>query len=370
MKEINTQLEFRSVSEDAFAKTLHKRVSTYLKENGIPRRGNVGLVAKTIVLTGCYIGLYGTLVFSSWIPEGVSWFAWAAMGILLGLIGMNVLHDKVHGSYTNHRIGRFLLEIPIFLIGAESKIWEIEHNHIHHHFTNIDGIDQDISPRFFFRFSPHQKWHWFHRMQAFYAPFLYGLLLFEWLSIKDFIKVRTYLKEGYLSQRQARLLTITIALKKSLFHVIFLLIPLLFGMVWYIVVLKYLLMLTVGGIFMTLIFQLAHVTHNVDFTEGSGMLKDKSWHRFQLETTHNFAPNHWWVTALLGGLNYQIEHHLFPDISHVHYRKLAPLVRKTATEFNYPYHCYPSLGAALWNHFSYLNRMGSPSSVGSSSPSK
>lgn len=370
MKNKTTHERIHYASDDAFMKTLHERVNAFFAVHGNMKKATGSIVFKTIVLFTIYISLYLILILKGDVNSLFSWLGWATMGILLGLIGMNVLHDKVHGSYTQSSLGQLLLEIPILFIGAESSIWQIEHNHIHHNFTNVNGVDQDINPRFLFRFSPHQKRLWFHRFQAIYAPFLYALLLFEWLTIKDFIKVIKYNKEGYLKNKEAKRLYVQIALKKLFFHIIFLGIPLWIGSSWVLVVGKYILMLSIGGIFMTLIFQLAHVTHDVQFTEGDRLPSGQNWHRFQLESTHNFAPNNRLITAILGGLNYQIEHHLFPDISHVHYRKLAPIVEKTALEFNYPYYCYPSLSAALWNHFSYLNRMGSPTSLYSRFPSK
>lgn len=348
-------------SDDAFMKTLHERVNAFFTAGGNMRKANGSIVIKTLVLFTVYVSLYLLLVLTSNVNSLLSWFGWALMGILLGLIGMNVLHDKVHGSYTQRKVGQLLLEIPILLIGAESKIWQIEHNHIHHNYTNVDGVDQDINPRFLFRFSPHQKRLWFHRFQAFYAPLLYALLLFEWLTIKDFIKVKTYQREGYLSRQAALMLYVQIALKKLFFHIVFLGIPLWLCNSWVLVVGKYMVMLAIGGLFMTLIFQLAHVTHNVQFVERQSDQLKENWYKSQLESTHNFAPNHYLVTTLLGGLNYQIEHHLFPSISHVHYPQIAPIVQKTAKEFNYPYQCYPSFLTALWNHFHHLHCMGSPS---------
>lgn len=349
---------FNPNAAGTFEQTVRKRVNAYFSKHKLQRYATGKVHVKTLMLFGSYLGLYLILVFCPWIPAPLAWMGWGIMGILLGLLGMNVLHDKVHGSYSEHRWVKVLLEIPILFIGAESRIWHIEHDLIHHNYTNIDGIDQDINPRYFFRFSPTQKKRWFHRFQAYYAPLLYGLLLFEWLTIKDFLKVLQYRRQGWLSAKEAPLLFLHLFLKKTFFHLVFLGIPLYFGLSGLEVLLKYMLMLTVGGMFMTLVFQLAHVTNNVQFGVEQHASTQQNWHLFQLETTHNFAVKSTWLTSMLGGLNHQIEHHLFPDISHVHYEKIAPLVKETAEAFGYPYHCYETLFEAVTNHFRYLNRMG------------
>jgi linoleoyl-CoA desaturase len=77
-----------------------------------------------------------------------------------------------------------------------------------------------------------------------------------------------------------------------------------------------------------------------------------------LYNTANFAPGARLFSWYVGGLNYQVEHHLFPNICHIHYRKLSKIVRETATEYNLPYYSYKTFVSALSEHTKMLYRLG------------
>lgn len=189
---------------------------------------------------------------------------------------------------------------------------------------------------------------------------IYGLLLFEWLTLKDFIKVIQYRKRKLIpSFNQALGLFIQIFIKKSAFHLIFLGIPLYFLSMnpWWIF-LGYAWMLVCGGFFMTMVFQLAHIVPAVRFVPNNQEEIEENWFVYQLQTTSNFANGHPLVSTVIGGLNHQIEHHLFPSICHVHYPLLAPIVKQTAEEFGVPYYCLPSVGSAVRAHFQLLKSLG------------
>ena len=285
---------------------------------------------------------------------------YAFLGILLALIGMNIMHDRVHGAYTKSRIWNAVLEFSLLFIGSESAIWKIEHNMLHHGFTNVEEIDQDINPRFLFRFSSNQPLRWFHRFQAFYAPLLYGLLLFEWLSIKDFMKIKEYSDLKLIStRRKAWILGMQIFIKKLIFHCLFLGIPLwLIPVSSWFIILGYCLMLFIGGLLMTLIFQLAHVVPLVQFSKAETTEIKTDFFSYQLLTTANFATQNKFVNWIFGGLNHQIEHHLFPGICHVHYPSIAPLVEESARRFGLPYYSNESLFTAIKAHFHFLRTLG------------
>ena len=83
-----------------------------------------------------------------------------------------------------------------------------------------------------------------------------------------------------------------------------------------------------------------------------------TWAIHQLYTTANFSPKNILVNWYVGGLNFQIEHHIFPHISHVHYRKIASIIKSTAKEFNLPYNEFKTVRSALLSHFKFLKKMG------------
>jgi linoleoyl-CoA desaturase len=221
-------------------------------------------------------------------------------------------------------------------------------------------MDHDIHHRFVFRFSENQPKRWFHRFQHLYAPFIYGMLLFEWLTIKDFVKVIQYRRRRLIqTDKEAMILFVQILLKKTAFHVIFLGIPLFaLNVNPWLISLGYASMLVCGGFFMTMVFQLAHIVPDVRFVPNNQESIEENWFVYQLQTTSNFANHQAMVSTLIGGLNYQIEHHLFPSICHVHYPKIAPIVKKTADEFGVPYHALPTVGSAIRAHFKLLKSLG------------
>ena len=72
----------------------------------------------------------------------------------------------------------------------------------------------------------------------------------------------------------------------------------------------------------------------------------------------DFATKSWFITYFVGGLNFQVEHHLFPAISHVHYPQLSKIVAETAREYNVPYHSEKTFFGALYQHTKMLYRLG------------
>jgi len=352
--------QFAKNPEDDFMRVLYARVDTFFVEKHLDKRANGTMLGKTIALFGMYAGIYVLILFSGLENLLVLFLLWALLGFLQSFIGMTIMHDAAHGAYSKSRVVNMLLEIPIILIGVESAIWKIEHNTIHHNYPNVNGIDQDIHPRYLFRFSTFQRKRWFHRFQHYYAVLLYALMVLEWTTIKDFMKVKKYYAEGFIKSRgEAFKLAAVIAIKKAIFHGVFLAIPIMvLPFEWYIVAAMYLSMAIVAGVFMTIIFQTAHVVPDCDFIADDVSDVPVSWHKHQLQTTANFSKNSTLVTHLLGGLNYQIEHHLFPGICHVHYPAIAGIVRSTAEEYQLPYQENSTLWSAVRGHFSLLKRLG------------
>ena len=83
-----------------------------------------------------------------------------------------------------------------------------------------------------------------------------------------------------------------------------------------------------------------------------------TWAIHQLKTTVNFGAKSKIINWYTGGLNHQVEHHIFPHISHIHYGKISKIVRDTAKEFNLPYKEYKTTRKAIAAHFKFLKEMG------------
>lgn len=344
-----------------FFVTLRKNVDNYFRQNNISRHYNASLVIKTIVMACAYfLPLVAILVFNPGML--VSLLLWTLMGFALAGIGMSVMHDANHGAYAaSHKVNRWL-GYSINLIGGSVFNWKIQHNMLHHTYTNISEVDNDIDDKFMMRFSPHTKLKSYQRFQFIYAFFLYGILTIYWATVKDFEQFFKYIREGINKQDKVknRKAFIRIVLSKILFYSIFILIPIfVFHMPVWSYLAGFVLMLFISGILLSIIFQLAHtVDETAHPVPDENNTIENCWAIHQLNTTVNFSSGNKLLTWYMGGLNYQVEHHLFPTISHVHYPKIASIVKQTAKDFGIPYLEHKTLRLALKSHIQALKKFG------------
>jgi linoleoyl-CoA desaturase len=130
-------------------------------------------------------------------------------------------------------------------------------------------------------------------------------------------------------------------------------------MSWWGTLLAFFWMHFIAGMVLALIFQPAHVINETEFyVPNEDLTVENHWAIHQLKTTANFANNSPIFSWYVGGLNYQVEHHLFPNICHVHYNKISKIVKETAKEYGVPYYSGQSFFGAVHNHFSMLNKLG------------
>jgi len=288
-----------------------------------------------------------------------------ALYIISGLgmagIGMGIMHDAIHGSYSkNPTINKFL-GYTFNLIGANAKVWEIQHNILHHTYTNIEDSDDDINAPFFLRFSPHAKKHWAHKFQHIYIWFFYGLATLSWVTTKDFVRIKRFHKIGFLQKKnEFRMAVINMVAWKLLYYSYVLIIPMcVLPFHWTYVLLAFIGMHFVTGILISIVFQVAHIIPDVEFPlpDKNGLIAG-DWYTHQLATTSNFSPKSSFFSWLIGGLNYQVEHHLLPGICHIHYKKLSKIVQETASEYQMPYHSEKSFFSAIRSHTKMLRELG------------
>ncbi len=282
-------------------------------------------------------------------------------GVGMAGIGMGIMHDAIHGSYSkNKRVNKYL-GYTMNLIGANATVWKIQHNILHHTYTNIEGMDDDINVPFFLRFSPHAKKNRLHRFQHLYVWFFYGLSTISWVTLKDFIRLSRYRKMGFLNKKnEFRNEIIKVVGWKLLYYSYALIIPLLMiSLAPWMIVLAFLSMHFVTGLLISIIFQVAHIMPSTQFPlpNNDGVVEGDGF-THQLVTTTNFAPKSRFFSWLIGGLNYQIEHHLLPNICHVHYKKISGIVADTANEYGIPYHTKRTFFLAIMDHIRILRKLG------------
>ena len=351
-----------STDQREFQATLNRRVGEYFKLNEVSRYANKEMVFKTIFMFSIYLIPY-TLIVSGVITN-IFWMIPLVILMSFGTagIGLSVMHDANHGAYSSKKWINIFLGYSLNLVGASAFNWKIQHNVMHHTFTNVHEHDEDISPRGVLRLSPDSKWKKIHKYQFIYAWFLYGLMTLVWVVIKDFIRIHRYNQEGLVKKQKSsvsREWFILIATK--LFYIAYILvIPLLFtSLVWWQIVLGVVFMHYLAGFILAIIFQPAHVVEGTEYPiPNEENMLENNWAIHQLLTTSNFGNKSRWFSWYVGGLNFQIEHHLFPNICHVHYRKLSKIVQSTAREFGLPYKKFNSFLEALKGHTRILKELG------------
>ena len=346
----------------AFTRTLRQRVDSYFKENNISRTGDWRMYLKTSVMLALYFVPWALFTFGVTGTGVWFWVAELVMGLGLAGIGLNVMHDANHGAFSKSKMVNDLLGRTLDLVGGNAALWRIQHNVLHHTFTNIDGLDEDIDTPGLLRFTPQRPLKPWHRFQHIYAWFFYAIMSLFWITAKDWIAISRYDKKGLIERSgttKGKLITYLVITKSLHFFYMFAL-PLIFSdLAWWQVLVGWVVMHAVAGLALASIFQLAHVMEHHTFPQavkGEVMEADPMAH--QLQTTANFGTRSRLLTWLSGGLNHQIEHHLFPNICHVHHSKLAPIVEKTAREFGLPYNSQTTFWTALRVHTRMLRTLG------------
>jgi len=355
-------IKFSKEGKADFISTLRGRVNEYFRAKNISKYGNSKMVLKTVFNLSMYFIPYALILSGVFTSNWVLFLFWAAMGLGMAGIGMCVMHDANHNAYSkNGTINKILGNLIIF-VGGNAINWKIQHNRLHHGYTNIDGIDEDIYSGNLMRFSPHQKRFKIHRLQHFYAWFFYGLMTVNWSTAKEFKQLFRYKKSGLIDERKksfAFLLTQLITSKLFYQFYVLILPMIILPTAWWIILLMYFCMHFVAGFILGIVFQTAHVMPDSLYPlpdEGGNI--SNSWGVHQLLTTSNYSPTSRYFSWFIGGLNYQIEHHLFPSVCHIHYRNLSPIVKQTAKEFGVPYHVQSNFFLALWNHAKLLRALG------------
>ena len=355
------KIKFVNKDKTAFFATLRKRVDGYFKENKLSKNADSTMVLKTVVLLLSYtVPFFLLLIFHP--PFWLSMLLWFIMGLGIAGIGMSVMHDAIHGAYSSKKSVNTYMGYTLNLLGGSVFNWRLQHNVLHHTYTNVVEMDEDIQDKLVLRFNPHGQPKKFHQLQWVYAFFFYGILTLYWVLAKDFIQFFKFTKSGVNTNSPSEnVVTLTkIILLKVIYFFAMLVVPTLFLNIPFSEVLAgFLLMHFAAAIVLTVVFQLAHTVEGTSHPRPneSGAIEN-DWAIHQMNTTVNFSRKSKWISWYVGGLNFQVEHHLFPHICHVHYPKIAPIVKQTAEEFGIPYMENETFIQALQSHIATLQRFG------------
>jgi linoleoyl-CoA desaturase len=362
MSEIGS-VKWEKRDTEHFFPTLKKRVDGYFASQKIKKQGNRRLYIKAVVLLSMYVTPFVLMLTMGFSP-GIQLALWSLMGFALAGIGMSVMHDANHGAFSKNKRLNYLMGHTLNLLGGSVTNWKMQHNVLHHTYTNVANMDEDIDDKLLMRFCPHSERKPYHRFQFIYVIFFYSILTLYWVTGKDFVQYIQYRKHRKFCEDKKshvqKLLQI-LALKVGYFFVALYLPIAIIGLPVSTTIIGFLLMQGIAGFILALIFQLAHtVEGTIHPLPNEGGIIENDWAMHQLQTTANFARKSKLISWYVGGLNFQVEHHLFPYISHIHYPQIAEIVKETAQEYGVPYIENRTLFCAVLSHFAFLYQLGKP----------
>ncbi|MDH3712026.1 MAG: acyl-CoA desaturase [Cyclobacteriaceae bacterium] len=334
---------------------LKQRVNRYFKLNHISQKATPQVWLKALTLFLGYLGPYFVILLVP-MPGYVMWGLCLVMGIALAGIGMSVMHDACHGAFSKRPKINTFLGYSMNLIGGNKFNWMVQHNVKHHTYTNIFGADEDLHNGDVIRLSPHSTWYPIHKFQHIYCWFLYLLGTISWVTIKDFRQFKVIQTEMNNSKKQYRSELTILILSKILYYLYMVVIPLMvLDVPWWYILIGFITIHFVAGFILSITFQLAHVVEqNEHHSLHPNPKMPDSWIVHQIKTTANFSRKSPLLNWYLGGLNFQIEHHLFPQICHVHYKKISRIVRKTVQEYGLSYYEHATMAQAIQSHYRTL----------------
>ena len=346
-----------------FYASLKKSVDQYFTSRNIRKTGNWHLYSKAAILIPLALGIYAFFLWGSY-----SAFTGTVLSIVMGFtlvsIAFNVMHDACHGSFSGKKWVNEILGLTMNALGSNAYIWKIKHNVIHHTYTNVDGIDDDIVKGQILRMCPSQKWIPAHRFQFLYMFLLYSASTLLWVFVTDLMKYFSR-KIVVTDMKFSRKEHIIFWVSKILYSFFYILLPvMLIG--WQSWLVGYLIVNITMGLTLAVVFQLAHVVEKTEFELAGEEARviDSEWAIHEIKTTANFAPRNKIITWFAGGLNFQVEHHLFPRISHVHYPALSEIVQSHCQKFDLPYHSYDTMSGAIASHIRMMKELGKKDAYG------
>jgi linoleoyl-CoA desaturase len=358
---MSSKVRFVDSKQSEFFATVKQRVDAYFKDKNLSKNANSLMYFKTAFYLGGFLLFYGLIMSNQFAPLTMLYFA-IGLGMFAAFIGFNICHDAIHGGYSANPTVNKTFSYLFNLIGANAYVWSITHNVVHHTYTNMPGHDEDIevAPGLL-RLSPEDKINKIQKYQHFYAFLLYGFASLSWVFRKDYVKFFQKKIGNMDNTKHPKGEVFRLFFFKGLYYTVFIILPLivLTEITWWQFIIGFVVMHFAEGLVLGLVFQLAHVVEGTAFpyVNDQGNIEE-AWAVHQMQTTANFARKSFMATWLCGGLNMQVEHHLFPKVCHIHYPNISEIVKRTAEEFNVPYIENKTFLGALRSHYKMLKKFG------------
>jgi linoleoyl-CoA desaturase len=341
-----------------FSVEVNRRVDEYFTAGNLRRRDLPGMYLKSATILAWFALSYCGLLWTS--STAVAVALSVSLGLAMAAIGFNIQHDGNHGGYSERPWVNGLMARSLDLLGGSAYFWRFKHNIAHHTHTNITGQDDDFNMGVLGRLSPYDKWRPFHRFQHLYVWFLYAMLALEWQTTGEL--------RNLIMKRKIGLTRVPFPAPRE--HLLFWVgrlvflglafgLPLAFHSLSSVLACFAIAGVTLG-LTLSIVFQLAHCVEEAYFArpDGDSHLVPREWAAHQVESTVNFAPGNRVLGWFVGGLNFQIEHHLFPRVCHLHYPALSVIVAEVCRKHGVGYFSHPTIGAAFRSHCRWLRLMG------------
>ncbi|HEY4000539.1 MAG TPA: acyl-CoA desaturase [Candidatus Xenobia bacterium] len=333
---------------------LRAEVQQYFTDHHLPMQGPASLYRKTAAIFLAWLACYAVLLCLGPGRMEVAVLATTGLAIFTVAMQLGIMHDVSHDAFSNRRLLNTCMNFTLTMVGGSSILWHHKHVVRHHGHTNVPDVDDDIDTEGMFRFRAADRWQPAYRFQHVYAWLLYAGLCLQWFWYSDPRKVFNNLYR--LRGRQLAWLWVELVVSKISNVMIFLVAPVIcFQSVW-VGLAVYLWHWLLVGFALTVIFQLAHIGPMQLFPER----RTSDWALHQLCTTADYGVNDPVLTWLVGGLNFQVEHHIFPRMSHTHYPAVQRIVKSYCQRNGVAYHEYPSFWSALATHYRHLQELSRP----------
>lgn len=354
-----TLVTFATHRDASFVDELKHRVAQYFETEEISDKANALMVLKTCGALCLYFIPYGLILTHQFSLLDLLGLA-VVMGTGAAGIGFCIAHDALHGAYSSNPQVNKIMGLTFDLLGANGYMWKLTHNIIHHTYTNIQGLDEDLEVSPLLRLSPRSKLRWIHRYQHQYGYFTYAFATLYWVFVKDY---KYFLQRDlgpFKNKKHPAAEVTTLLLTKLFYYAYTIAIPwIVLDVTWWQFLLGYVAMQATGGLILGVIFQLAHVVEETEHpAAGADGAMDHGWVVHEMETTSNFGRDNKLLTWYVGGLNFQIEHHLFPKVCSIHYPVISKIVREVAARHGVRYNHHATLRQAVGSHYRTLKKYG------------
>lgn len=342
--------------ENIFFQSVKNLVNSYFAEKGLKKTGDWRLYHKALILIPLAILIYAFLLLGKYsVLVGI--LLSIVFGLVLVSIAFNVMHDACHGSFSRRKWVNEVFGHTMNALGSSAFMWKIKHNVVHHTYTNIDGLDDDIAKSPLLRHCPSQHWVPAHKFQFIYMFLLYGLSTILWVFLTD--QMKYFSRKIVVTDMKMPVKEHVIFWGTKVLYLGFYCILPIVMVGWEAWLIGFLIFNATMGLTLSIVFQLAHVVEKTEFVDAAVETKvEYEWAIHELKTTANFAMRNPIITWFVGGLNYQVEHHLFPRVSHVHYPAISKLVKEQCEKYGIPYHNYKTMRGAVLSHVKFMKKLG------------